>query len=109
MTELFQIFICGKSFWNRKIRQLGIAKLNFHMAAVRYLLRIGNRLLRIRKKRAHFLFGFDKKLSSLITHAVLIRKLFARLKTQQYIMGVRIRFVRIMNVVCRHQINARIF
>ena len=76
------------------------------MAAVCDLLRIVKCLLGIWKQCAHFILGLYIILPAFITHAVFVLQLFRSLYTEQDIMRLDIFRIRIMHIICRHQLNA---
>ena len=108
VAELFQIFQRCVAVRHIIARQLGIAKLDLHMTAVGDLLGIFERLQRIRKQLPHLRLTLDVILSAVIAHPVLICELCRRLDTQQNIVCLRIRRIRVMAVVRRDQLNPRI-
>ena len=84
-------------------RDLVITKFNRYMAAIRNLLRVVDRFLRIRKKRPHLVLALDIELPAFIAHTILIRNLLARLDTKQYIMRLHIIRIGIMHVIRTHK------
>ena len=82
MTEFVQVSPRIIPLRHVKMRQLGHSKFNLHIAAVRDLLCVVNRLCRIRKQRAHLLLRFHKILPALITHAVFVGQFFSGLQTE---------------------------
>ena len=88
------------------MRQFCHAKFNLYITAVSDLLRIGKRLWCIRKKCRHLFFGFDKILSTLVTHTVGVGQFLAGLDTQKDIMRRRIICIGVMDIVGADQFNA---
>ena len=107
-AELVQIFPCGIAFRHIEPGKFRHAEFNVDLAAVRDLLSIFQRLQRIGEQTAHLLFRFDVVLSAFIAHTVFIADLLARLDTEKDVVGIRIRFVSIVNIIGRHQFDARL-
>ena len=87
------------------MRQLRIAELDRHVTPVGNSLGVVQSLRRKLKDFSHLLFALDVELTTLITHPVLIRHLFAGLDTQQNIVTLHILRIGIVNIVGRHKPN----
>ena len=87
------------SLWHLVFWDLIIAKFNRHMAAVRNLLCIVHRFLRIREKCPHLVLTLDVELSPLIAHTILIRNLLTGLDAKKHIMCLHIIRIRIMHII----------
>ena len=72
------------------------------MASVGNALGIFQSLPGIWEQPFHLLLTLDEKLTALIAHPVLIRQLFVGLETQQDVVGVRVLFIGIMDIVGGH-------
>ena len=81
------------------MRQLCDAELDLHVAALRDLMGVVQRLPGIRKQGAHLHLALDEELPARIPHPVLIRELLACLNAQQNIVRLRVLGVRIVNIV----------
>ena len=88
-------------------RQLRHAKLYLHITTVCNPLGILHGLPCIGEQSLHFLFALDVILTALITHAILVRQLFAGLQTQQNIVGNRILSIGVMHIVGGYQRNVQ--
>ena len=105
LAELLKVLLRSFPLRNIELRQLGMAELDLHAAALRNLLRILNRLRRIGKQGGHLLRGLDVELSTRIAHTIFIGDLLSRLDAKQHIVCLRILRARIMTVVRRYKSN----
>ena len=105
-AELIEIFPRRVTLRHIKVRQLCDAELDLHVAAIGNLLRIFQRLQRIRKKLRHLLRRFHIILSALVAHTILVLQLLAGLDAEQNVVRLGVRRQRVMHVVRRHQLNA---
>ena len=105
LAELLKVLLRSFPLRDIELRQLGMAELDLHAAALRNLLRILNRLRRIGKQGGHLLRGLDVELSTRIAHTIFIGDLLSRLDAKQHIVCLRILRARIMTVVRRYKSN----
>ena len=103
LAELLKVLLRGFPIRDVKLRQLGVAELDLHAAALRYPLCILNRLRRVGKQSRHFLGGLDIILPARIAHAVFIGDLLSRLDAEQHIVRLRILRARVVTVICRNE------
>ena len=107
ITKLVQIAPGIITFRHIVFRQLRHAKLYLHITTVCNPLGILHGLPCIGEQSLHFLFALDVILTALITHAILVRQLFAGLQTQQNIVGNRILSIGVMHIVGGYQRNVQ--
>ncbi len=105
VAELVQVSPGVIAFRHLEVRELGDAELDLHVAAVRDLVRVVQRLLGIGKQGAHLRLALYEELPAGIAHPVLIGQLLARLNAQQNIVRLHVVGVRVVDVIRRDQRN----
>ena len=90
------------------MRELRHSELDLHVAAVCDALCVFQGFRCIGKETAHLLLALDIKLAAGVPHAVLVGKLFARLHTQEDVMGFRVLCKGIVAVISGDQGNTQL-
>ncbi len=108
LTEFPQVGIRRNAGRQRKIRQMQVPELKIDLAALRDPAGIRQRFGIFGKQRRHFPAGFQIEFRGRKTHASRIFNALARLYAEQYIMGVGVGPVDIMNIVGGDQPDAQL-
>jgi hypothetical protein len=85
------------------MRELRHAEFNLHIASVRDFLRILNRFLRIRKKKAHLLLTLNVILSACIHQTVLVLHGLTGLDAKKQLVRLGVRCISVVNVIGGHK------
>ena len=105
-AKAFQIGICRKAFGHIKLRQLILSEFDLDVTTFGNLFGIVKCFPGIRKKRFHFVFGFQVILSTLIAHPVLVADLCLGLNAQKNVVSSSILRRNIMHIIRADHRNA---
>ena len=107
-AQLLEIVVRGVALRHLEHGQLVVPELDLHVASVRDLLRVLQRLRRVREQRSHLLRRLHVILAALVAHAVLVLHLRLRLDAQKHIVCLPVLGLHIVNIVGAHKRDARL-